>query len=165
VLRKNETELTKSFVPCDFFAAAGIDTFQGGLVIVTTATGLLFYHDLDTGTTIAISSPNESFAGGDGLLVHEDKAYVSNNESNQIIVYDLVADTEGPVTVVTATLAGTIESPDFDSPSSSALVDTTLYSVNSRFSSLPFPSTAELDLATFEEEFQIVLTSIDEITV
>lgn len=165
MLRRNEIDLTKSPATFDFFAAAGIDSYEGGLIIVTTATGLLFYHDLDAGTTIPISSPEESFAGGDGVLVNEDRVYVTNNQSNQIIVYDLVADTEGTVTVVTATLVGTIESPDFDSPTSSALLDGTLYSVNARFTSVPFPSTAELDLATFQEEFQIVLSSMDDITV
>ena len=163
--KRNETDLTESLAPCIYSSAAGIDSYEDGLIIVTTATGLLFYHDLDAGTTIPITSPDESFAGGDGVLVDEDRVYVTNNQSNQIIVYDLVANTEGAVTVVTATLAGTIESSDFDSPSSSALLDGTLYSVNSRFTSLPFPSTAELDLATFEEEFQIVLTSMDDITV
>ena len=151
--------------PTLIFAATGIDSYEGGLVIVTSSTGLLFYHDIDTGTTIPISTIEESFPDGDGLLVHEDRVYVTNNRSNQIIVYDLQADTEGAVSIVTATLVGTLESPDFDSPSSSALLDKTLYSVNARFTTVPFPSTAEMDLATFDEEFQIVPTLIDNISV
>jgi len=144
---------------------AGIDTYGGGLIIVTTASGLLFYHDLDAQTTIPITSIDESFPGGDGVLVDGDRVYVTNNQSNQIIVYDVEVDTEGFVSIATATLVGTIESADFDSPSTSALIDGTLYSVNARFTTVPFPSDAEADLATFEEEFQIVATSIDAISV
>lgn len=143
----------------------GIDVFEAGLIIVTSATGLLFYHDLDAGTTIPISSIEESFPGGDGLLVDGERVYVTNNQNNQIIIYDLEISTEGFVAIVTAALVGTIESANFDSPATSALIERTLYSVNARFGTVPFPTDAEADLATFQEEFQIVATSIDAISV
>ena len=85
-----------------------------------------------------------------------DYLYVTNNMSNQIIVYDLVKDEASGE--VSATLNGFIESPFFDSPATSALYGGMIYSVNARFASLPFPAEGEDDPSTFDEEFTIVAT-------
>jgi len=142
----------------------GISAYAGGLIIGTVSTGVLFYHDLDAGNTIAITSVEESFPGSDGILVSGDKVYSTNNQLNKIHVYDLEFDNEGIVTIVKATLAGTIESALYDSPSTTTFYDGKLYSVNARFDSVPFPADGEGDLSAFTEEFSIVGVSIDDRT-
>ena len=79
------------------------------------------------------SPGSESAPGADGLLIVEDKLYVTQNSQNQIGVYNLTAQDDG---ALMGAKVGILTASDFDTPATSAAYDGYIYSTNSRFFSL-----------------------------
>lgn len=89
--------------------------------------GIYFWSEkMDTIKMIA-DGPTQ----GGGLLVADDTLYVTDTAGNIVTVMKLTFDESD--SSVTATLAGTLESANFDAPIFSALYEDSLYSVNSIF--------------------------------
>ena len=129
--------LTGAYVHQPGFNANGIArTPDGkGLLIVQTATGLIFNVDPATGVTSTVDLGGYLVQFGDGLLVLGRTLYAVQNRLNQIAVFDLnAAGTQG-------TLASTITSPNFDVPTTVAVFGNRLYLPNARFTTPPTPDT------------------------
>lgn len=142
---------------------AGIVGYAEGLIIVNSAMGGLFYHDLSADTTVQIASSSVTGLRGDGLMVDEEhRLYVTHGSlssatSSAIRVYDLTYN--AAVRTVQALLVGTIQSPLLDSPSATADFGKYLVTTNARWDSLPFPAKDEGNLVAFaEQEFSVVVT-------
>lgn len=128
----------------DAFNANGIEAAEDGtLMIVKSGTGQLFTVDPESGESTEIDLGGESVTNGDGLLLSGTTLYVVQNQDNQIAVLELADD------FVSATLTGTLTSPEFDVPTTVAEIDGTLYAVNARFGTEPTPET-EYDIVRVE---------------
>ena len=107
----------------------GIEATPDGstLVVVQSATGLLFRIDPATGVASEIEVANGPFPNGDGLLLHDETLYVVQNRLNQIAVVTLDAG------LGSGTRTGTITDEDFDVPTTIDRFGSHLYAVNARF--------------------------------
>jgi sugar lactone lactonase YvrE len=105
------------------------------LIIVQSATGLLFRVDTQTGHTTKLDLGGAVMTNGDGLLLLGRTLYVVQNALNRIAV--LMLDVSGTV----GTQLRTITSPDFDIPTTAAVFGERLYLPNARFSTPPTPDT------------------------
>ena len=119
------------------FNANGIDAPYNGkaLVIVQSATGLLFTVDPASGYTNKIDLHGGSVPAGDGILLDGKTLYVVQNQFNQIAVIDL------EVTQNAGTITKVITDPAFRVPTTIAQFGTWLYAVNARFGTPVTPDT------------------------
>ncbi|WP_280478726.1 SMP-30/gluconolactonase/LRE family protein [Nocardia asiatica] len=105
-----------------------------GLIVVQSATGLLFRVDPATGATrridLGVALPN-----GDGLLLHDSTLFVVQNRSNTIAVVEL--DPAGS----TGTVVRRVTDPRFDVPTTVAAFGAHLYLPNARYGTPPTPAT------------------------
>ncbi|MGK8490213.1 SMP-30/gluconolactonase/LRE family protein [Nocardia asiatica] len=105
-----------------------------GLIVVQSATGLLFRIDPATGATrridLGVALPN-----GDGLLLHGSTLFVVQNRSNTIAVVEL--DPAGS----TGTVVRRVTDPRFDVPTTVAAFGAHLYLPNARYGTPPTPAT------------------------
>jgi len=98
-----------------------------GLLIVQTATGLLFRVDPATGVTTTVDLGGALLPNGDGLLLRGRTLFVVQNLKNQVTVLTLnAAGTSG-------TVAQVITDARFDTPTGAATFADRLYLVNARF--------------------------------
>jgi sugar lactone lactonase YvrE len=105
------------------------------LIIVQSATGLLFRVDPRTGVSRKIDLGDAVMEAGDGLLRSKDTLYVVQNRLNKIAVLDLnESGTSGK-------LVREIKSADFDVPTTAAFFGDRIYLPNARFSTPPTPTT------------------------
>jgi sugar lactone lactonase YvrE len=105
------------------------------LLIVQTATGLVFRVDPATGVTTTVDLGGYLVTNGDGLLVVGRTLYAVQNQNNKVAVFTLnVAGTQG-------TLVNTITDPRFDVPTTAAVFGNRLYLPNARFTTPPAPDT------------------------
>jgi sugar lactone lactonase YvrE len=118
------------------FNANGITATPDGkwLIIVQSATGLLYRVDPHTGVAVVIDLGGELVTAGDGILLDGHTLYVSRNAVNRIAVIDLEPDLSAGEYI------GDITSPSFDAPTTIAEFGNSLYAVNARFSQ-PIPGT------------------------
>jgi sugar lactone lactonase YvrE len=119
------------------FNANGISRTPDGkaLLIVQTATGLVFRVDPATGVTSTVDLGGYLVTNGDGLLLIGRTLYAVQNANNKIAVFDLnAAGTQG-------SLVKTITDPRFDVPTTAAAFGNRLYLPNARFSTPPTPDT------------------------
>jgi sugar lactone lactonase YvrE len=123
-------------VPGDF-NANGIEASPNGrtLLVVQSATGLLFAVDAATGEATEVDLGGELLTSGDGLLRQGRTLYVVQNFLNQIAVVRLGAGYE------TGTLVRTLTDEDFRVPTTVARWGSSLYAVNARFDTPPTPDT------------------------
>ena len=97
------------------------------LIVVQTATGLLFRVDPSTGVATTINLGGLTLPNGDGLLLEGRTLYVVQNFLNRVAVVQLNrAGTKG-------VLVDTLTSPDFDVPTTVASFGHSLYLPNARF--------------------------------
>jgi len=129
--------LTGDYVHQPGFNGNGISLTpdRSALIIVQTATGLLFRVNPRTGVTQRVDLGSAVMTNGDGLLLLGRTLYVVQNFNNKVAVLRLNrAGTRG-------TLIREITSPGFDVPTTAAPFGRRLYLPNARFSTPPTPTT------------------------
>ncbi len=105
------------------------------LLVVNSATGLLYRVDPETGQATEVDLGGNSLPNGDGLLLRGRTLYVVQNQDNQVAVFKLnAAGTAGQ-------LVDTLTSDDFDIPTTVAAFGNSLYLPNARFNTPPTPDT------------------------
>jgi sugar lactone lactonase YvrE len=99
------------------------------LIVNNTATEQLYRVDPRTGASVRIEIANAPFASPftDGLLLHGTTLYSVENFMNRVAEIELSKD------LLTGTIAGYIESPNFDVPTTAAFFGSAVYAVNARF--------------------------------
>lgn len=107
-----------------------------GLLIVQSATGLLFRVDPETGETTTVDLGGEVVTNGDGLLLEGRTLYAVQNLLNTVAV--LTLDRRGTSGVVEER----VTDPRFDVPTTVASFRDRLYLPNARFTTPPTPTTA-----------------------
>ena len=136
-----ELPLTGDWAQVPGFNANGIAATPDhrGLLVVQSATGLLFRVDPATGEATTVDLGGYVLTAGDGLLVHGTTLYVVQNRLNQVAAFALRPDgTAGR-------LLKTITSPEFDVPTTVARFGHSLYLPNARFGVSP-PETATYEV-------------------
>ncbi len=98
---------------------------NGTLIVVNSASGLLYRVDPETGFASDLGGGGAPF--GDGLVLRDKTLYVVQNFANQVSVFTLSPDYSA------ATHTQTLTSLDFDTPSTADLFGPWLYAVNARF--------------------------------
>ncbi len=119
------------------FNANGIARTPDGeaLLIVQSATGLVFRVDPATGVTTTVDLGGYLVTNGDGLLTVGRTFYAVQNRDNKVAVFELnAAGTAG-------TLVETLTDPRFDVPTTVAVFGPRLYLPNARFTTPPTPDT------------------------
>jgi len=136
--------LTGDFQQVTGFNVNGIVATPNGesLIIVQSATGLIFKVDPSTGITEMIDLGGELVTSGDGLWLDGQTLYVVRNQLNRIAVVEL------DHTLTTGEYLEDITNPNFDIPTTVTEFGNSLYAVNARFST-----------PIFEAEYQIVRVS------
>jgi hypothetical protein len=119
------------------FNANGIEATSNGktLVIVNSASGLLYRVDALTGVAAAIDLGGASVSAGDGLLLLNRTLFVVRNRLNLIAVVELAPD------LSSGDVVSEITQPNFDVPTTIAKWANQLYVVNARFNTPPTPDT------------------------
>jgi len=106
-----------------------------GLLIVQSATGLLFRVDPATGAATTVDLGGVRLNNGDGLLLSGRTLFAVQNALNRVAVVQLTAaGTAGTVTQF-------LTDPRFDVPTTVAESGSRLYLPNARFSTPPTPTT------------------------
>ena len=105
------------------------------LLVVQSATGLLFRVDPETGAATVVDLGGYLLANGDGLLVVGRTLYVVQNTLN--LVAEIRLDAHG----TTGAVVETLTNPEFDVPTTVAAYANSLYLPNARFSTPPTPDT------------------------
>ena len=129
--------LTGDWQQVEGFNANGIAETPNrkALLVVNSATGLLYRVDPETGQATEVDLGGNSLPNGDGLLVRGRTLYVVQNQDNQVAVFKLnAAGTAGQ-------LVDTLTSDDFDIPTTVAAFGNSLYLPNARFNTPPTPDT------------------------
>jgi len=109
---------------------------QKALLVVNSATKLLYRVDPQTGVATQVDLGGTLLTNGDGLLVVGTTLYVVQNQLNQVAIIKLdAAGTSG-------VLVDTLTSPHFDVPTTVAAFGKSLYLPNARFGT-PEALTAE----------------------
>lgn len=119
------------------FGANGITQTpdRSALLVVHSASGLLYRVDPGTGVATVVDLGGASLANGDGMLLLGRTLYVVQNQLDQVAVVSL--DRAG----TTGQVVRTITSPDFDIPTTVAKFGRWLYLPNARFTTPPTPDT------------------------
>jgi hypothetical protein len=120
--------LTGGYQQVDGFNANGIVTVDDQLILVQSATGMLYRVDPTTGVATTIDTGGYALTNGDGLELVGTDLYVSRNQNNLVALLAL------DPSFASASLVGEITSPDLDVPSTLAWSGENLYAVNARFS-------------------------------
>jgi sugar lactone lactonase YvrE len=105
------------------------------LLVVQSATGLLFRVDPTTGAATVVDLGGYALSNGDGLLVVGRTLYVVQNQLN--LVAEIRLDAHG----TSGALVATLTDPGFDVPTTVAAYANSLYLPNARFSTPPTPVT------------------------
>jgi len=129
--------LSGDYVHVPGFNANGIAVTPDGrsLLIVQSATGLVFAVDPGTGVTSTVDLGGYVVSNGDGLLVVGHTLYAVQNAQNLIAAFEISDDG------ATGTLVRSITDPRFDVPTTVADFGGRLYLPNARFSTPPTPDT------------------------
>ena len=124
------------FIPMAF-NANGIESSADGksLIVVNSTTGFLYRVDPETGIATTIDLGGQLLPAGDGLVREGRRLYVVQNTLNQISAITLATD------LTSGELISTITDPGFDTPSTAALFDGSLYVANARFGTPPTGTT------------------------
>jgi sugar lactone lactonase YvrE len=117
--------------------ANGIEATPDGdaLLVVNSASGVLYEVDPATGFAVAIDVGGASLTMGDGLLLQGHTLYVVRNRLNEIAVVELAPD------LSVGAVVDVITNPNFDIPTTLASFGNRLYAVNARFTTPPTPTT------------------------
>ena len=105
------------------------------LLVVQSATGLLFRVDPATGAATVVDLGGYVLDNGDGLLVVGRTLYVVQNQLN--LVAEIRLDAQG----TSGALVAKLTNPEFDVPTTVAAYANSLYLPNARFSTPPTPAT------------------------
>ncbi len=129
--------LTGDWVQQPGFNANGIEETPNhqALLVIQSATGILFRVDPNTGVATAVDLGGVTLTNGDGLLLVGRTLYVVQNLSNTVAVIRIDADgTSGK-------LVDQLTDPDFQVPTTVARFGNGLYLPNARFDTPPTPDT------------------------
>jgi sugar lactone lactonase YvrE len=129
--------LSGDYVQVPGFNANGITETPDGkaLLVVQSATGLLFRVNKATGVATTVDLGGTLLSNGDGLLLLGRTLYAVQNVQNLVAVVQLNrAGTSGE-------LVNTLTSPDFDVPTTAAAFGNRLYLPNARFTTPPTDTT------------------------
>jgi sugar lactone lactonase YvrE len=129
--------LTGDWVQQPGFNANGIAETPNhrALLVIQSATGLLFRVDPETGVATVVDLGGVVLTNGDGLLVVGRTLYVVQNFSNTVAVIRLnAAGTSGE-------LVDQVTDSDFQVPTTVARFGNSLYLPNARFDTPPMPDT------------------------
>jgi sugar lactone lactonase YvrE len=129
--------LTGDWMQQPGFNANGIEQTPNhqALLVIQSATGILFRVDPDTGVATAVDLGGVTLTDGDGLLLVGRTLYVVQNFSNTVAVVKLdAAGTSGE-------LVDQLTDPDFQVPTTIARFGSGLYLPNARFDTPPTPDT------------------------
>jgi sugar lactone lactonase YvrE len=120
------------------FGANGLTETPDGraLLVVQSATGLLFRVDPATGVASQVDLGGALLSNGDGMLLRGRTLYVVQNQLNQVAVVQL--DRTG----TSGEVVDTVTSGDFDVPTTVAWFGPSLYLPNARFG-VADPNSAE----------------------
>lgn len=119
------------------FNANGIAAAEDGtLIIVKSNTGQLFTVDPASGESREIDLGGSAVTNGDGILLEGNTLYVVQNQDNRVAVVELAGD------LASGSVTETLESPDFDAPTTIARIGDALYAVNARFGTEATPETS-----------------------
>ena len=118
------------------FNANGIVSTGGDrwLIIVNSASGILYRVDPDTGNSEPIDLRGQSVLSGDGLVLNGNTLYVVQNAFKKVTVFKLGKDYSS------GELIDTIYLPDSDTPTTADLFGSRLYVVDARFNVPPAPT-------------------------
>eukprot|EP00751_Fragilariopsis_kerguelensis_P020848 CAMPEP_0170896550 /NCGR_PEP_ID=MMETSP0734-20130129/44859_1 /TAXON_ID=186038 /ORGANISM="Fragilariopsis kerguelensis, Strain L26-C5" /LENGTH=445 /DNA_ID=CAMNT_0011288809 /DNA_START=64 /DNA_END=1401 /DNA_ORIENTATION=- len=136
----------------------GIVSVGDGFLIALFNSGGVYYFNPTTGFT-AEAVPRGTFGRPDGLeLVTECDGtltlYVTVGESNNLFVYQVASEDGNEVPMVV--FVDTIESCEYDTPATSAVLGDQIYTANLRGDTVPLLESNEDNLDAFEERFTIV---------
>jgi hypothetical protein len=136
-----EVALPSAFEPegPEDISANGIVPYANGLLVSHFSDGSVWYVanvERDDTPSFQVVIPDGEAIGGDGIVVLDDKLYVTQNPLNQIGVFQLGLDGNN----ITASLLGNITSPLYATPATSALYDGYIYTTNALFTTVPDPS-------------------------
>ena len=129
--------LTGDWAQVDGFNANGIAETPDhqALLVIQSATGILFRVDPETGVATAVDLGGVTLASGDGLLVVGRTLYVVQNVLNTVAVVRLdAAGTSGE-------LVAQLTDVDFQVPTTVARFGDSLFLPNARFGTAPTPET------------------------
>ena len=129
--------LTGDWVQQPGFNANGIAETPDhqALLVIQSATGILFRVDPETGVAQAVDLGGATLPNGDGMLVVGRTLYVVQNQRNTVAVIELdAAGTSGEV-------VDELTSPDFQVPTTVARWGDSLFLPNARFGTPPTPDT------------------------
>ena len=143
--RSHEVPLSGDWEQVPGFNANGITTTPDGaaLLVVQSATGLLFRVDPATGEATRVDLGGYALTNGDGLLMDGRTLYAVQNQLNKVAVLRL--DRAG----TTGRLVDTLTSAGFDVPTTVARFGKGLYLPNARFGN-PEPATATYSVTRVE---------------
>jgi len=115
----------------------GIESSADGnwLIVVHSTLGTLYRVAPETGEATMIDLGGNAVVSGDGLVRKGRSLFVVQLLLNQIAVIRLAPG------LASGRLAAVSDSPAFDTPSTAAIFDNSLYVVNARFTTPPEPST------------------------
>ena len=120
--------------------------------------GGLYFLDLTDITLHQLASPQDA-PSNRGLCLAGTMLYSTEVKLNSISVWNINAqhnNNDNNNNKVVLTFLGRIASEDFDFLSSCAIYDNTIYTVNPRFDTLPFPADDEESPEYFEEDFYMI---------
>lgn len=118
-------------------------------MISRTQGGLYFLDLTDTTTMHQLASPHDAPSNG-GLCLADDLLYSTETTLNSISVWKMTGDNNK------ALFVGRIASADFDVPSSCAIYDTIIYTVNPRIDTLSFPVDEKDSSEYVQEDFYMI---------
>ncbi|WP_336923503.1 hypothetical protein [Aquipuribacter sp. SD81] len=121
----------------DGFNANGIVADPSGrtLLVVQSATGLLFQVDPATGGTEQVDLGGETLVNGDGLELRGRTLWAVQNQDNVVTEVALAGD------LASGEVVARLTDDDFDVPTTVAVAAGRLYAVNARFGTTPTPTT------------------------
>ena len=127
--------LTGDFTLAQGFNANGIVANDDGtvLIIVNSATGILYKTVPSTGMTTEIDLGGSDVINGDGLVLRGNKLYVVQNFNNQVSVVMLSVDW------MSGTITQVITDPNLQIPATATLKGNKLYVANAKFDVAPPP--------------------------
>jgi len=117
------------------FNANGIVASDGWLILVQSATGLLFRVDPATGVAETIDLGGASVSFGDGLELVGSTLYVVRNQLGEVLVIRLSDD------LLSGRVVDTLMPSGVDVPTTAAFIAGRLWLVNARFNTAPTPDT------------------------
>lgn len=141
-----------------YWGANGLVPYESGVLVVAETAGSLWFIDLENGNEASEVLPPGFLPFGGGMTITKDGVlFVTSIAYSKIMVYQ-VSIQNG---FVAAEMLGELGSENLDSPSTVALLNSTIYAANNRITNLHgsedgSPALDEDDRDVFTEQFNVV---------